>query len=181
MNKRNYIGIGLIFLDLKKAFHTVDLVILLDSCKIVVMPYVLMTVYSSYMLRCPSRLHSRPTFILSLHEWYRDFPTKCRTVKYVDDTALLYTDRGIYTVRRALCEDVKIDTNWLVRNCLTLTMNKIKMLIAWSESHKVRTSEPLDLKINNQNIRHVNSFKDISVWLHINWICRLILQKLLPK
>ena len=58
-----------------------------------------------------------------------DFPKSCRTVLYVDDTALLYSAREVSKIRKALCGDLEVVSKWLVMNRLTLNTDKIKCLL----------------------------------------------------
>ena len=141
MDKGNYTGI--IFLDLKKAFDTVDHGILLEKLGLYGIEGSEHMWFKSYLLDRKQAVYVNGCFsdilpiccgvpqgsilgplLLTLYmNDLPDFPKSCTTVLYADDTALLYSNHDISKIKQVLNHDLDIVSKCLFTNRLTLNLD----------------------------------------------------------
>ena len=92
------------------------------------------------------------------------------TTLYADDTALMLCDRNINSLEvRVNSELYKVD-QWLKRNKLSLNFGKTNYIVYDKQPHKVCTSS-LALTLNNTSLKRVQSIKYLGVYFDekLNW------------
>ena len=97
--------------------------------------------------------------------------TKFSPIMYADDTSLLSNiqqftcansiDMLTYNINSEL---TKL-TDWLAVNHLSLNAKKTKMMIFHSKQRKLNDSQIPNIKINNMNIEHVDNFKFLGIMI----------------
>jgi len=178
-----------IFLDLSKAFDTLDFNILLEKLKfygIIGIPLLLINNYLTGRYQYvkynnyKSNLSEIKTGIpqgsilgpLFFSIYINDLVQCSNTFKfllYADDTTLYFNLEDFHTNNKtaAINEELEKINNWLNVNKLTLNVDKTTCM----HFAKRRTLEPLSFEINNKTITNVSQFKFLGVVLdsHISW------------
>ena len=146
-NKKNYLGA--VFIDLSKAFDTVDHHILLQKLEnygIRGIPLMLFKSYLSHRRQFVSLngVNSPPLQIslgvpqgsvlgpLLFLIYINDLPNALdllQPVLFADDTTLYFTHSNPYTLCRTISKELKQLHNWLISNRLTLNINKSYYII----------------------------------------------------
>ena len=196
---------GVVFLDLKKAFDTVDHNILLKKLRTFNLSSETIDWFDSYLsgrkqsvkhqgvksqylpVTCgvPQGFILEPLlfilYINDLHTYLND----CQVSLYADDTALYTTADTQIEIKLNLQIELTIVCEWLRANKLTLNVNKTKYVIFGSKN-KITTIPDLNIKVGNDKIERVSSMKYLGVILdehltfdeHVTYIITKALKKL---
>ena len=192
--------IGIVFLDLKKAFDTVDHELLIQK-----LPHYGIT--NNTLLWINNYLNNR-TQITKINDINSDsMPIKCGvpqgsilgpllftifindlpdTIKhcnvtlYADDTALIVAGKTSDEIQNYLKKDLVNTKKWLDDSKLSLNVNKTKSMLIGTNQRLAKTT-PLALKIDNKPIEQVHAFKYLGLWIDSNYKFKTHLDKIKHK
>lgn len=185
--------VGAIFLDLKKAFDTVDHKILIHKLGWFGIKNLEQDWFTNYLsLRkqrvCINGILSDELPIscgvpqgsilgpLLFLLYVNDLPALCmnsKVVLYADDTGILYKGKNILEIQQNLENEMKICSNWFYTNKLHLNVSKTKcMLFGTSKRLSVtQNTEKFKIMIGDETVERVKVFKYLGVLMdeHLNW------------
>lgn len=171
---------GAVYLDLKKAFDSVDSETLLYKLHCLGIKDTEHQWFNNYLsdrhqcvvhnscmsdelcIKCgvPQGSILGPTlFVLFVN----DFPSVIRhskVVLYADDTVLLYASDSINDIQQHLVSDLTAASTWFKQNKLHLNIAKCKWTLFGSERRR-KSSELPGITIDNNVIEHVSSYNTL--------------------
>jgi len=173
-----------LFIDLKKAFDTVNTIILLKKLEHYGIDSTIINSYlsnraqytttngcksSTLQINCgvPQGSILGPLlFVLYIN----DLPTiiKGKTVLYADDSTFLFSNQSIQMLEYTTNQEIKKAQNWFTANYLTLHPKKTKCLLFDKPTH----SHILNIKLDNTNIemeRNFIKFLGLLIDPALNW------------
>ena len=177
-------GSGLVFLDLRKAFDTVDHELLLKKLEAMNMSNTSLLRfrdYLSYRTQCTkvnnvvSEMGSERCgvpqgsilgpllFILYMND-IKQVLHLSRGALYADDTVIWTAGMNIDDIQLKLQQDLLNITQWLNANKLSINVNKCKSMLVSSPTHPIR-HEALNLHINDIYLENVASYKFLGIYL----------------
>ena len=197
--------IGAVYIDLKKAFDTVDIETLLFKLKCLGIRGTEFMWFENYLqgrrqcvqhgaavseklnVTCgvPQGSILGPIlFTIYVNDVVLSVKNS-KTMLYADDTVLLYSAKSQSDIKKYLSEDLVSLTNWFTANKLHLNIKKCKWTLFGSQRRLQQTSKP-EIKINNEEVEHVDSYKYLGVQLdktlnfedHIESLCKKLRQRL---
>ena len=175
---------GVVFLDLKKAFDTVDHTILLKKLNTFNIGPLAINWFASYLSDRVQAVKSNGTkseylpitcgvpqgsilgpllFILYINDLYT-FLTDCTVSLYADDTALYTSAKTQIEIKLTLQIELTVVCEWLKANKLTLNAKKTKYVI-FGTKQTLTTKPDLNLKVGNDKIERATSMKYLGVIL----------------
>ena len=196
---------GVIFLDLKKAFDTVDHNILISKLRTFNIKETSLDWFKNYLdsrKQCVKLLNTKSDrkeitcgvpqgsilgpllFILYINDLEK-YLNDCKINLYADDTALYSSSTSYIELMLNLRLELSIVSEWLKANKLTLNVKKTKFVIFGSR-HKLARNQDTPLYINREQIERVKSMKYLGMMLddqltfeeHIDYIQSKTVQKL---
>jgi hypothetical protein len=196
---------GAVYLDLKKAFDTVDLESLLFKLQCLGISGDELKWFDNYIKdRRQCVQHATATseklpiscgvpqgsilgpvlFTLYVNDIVTSISCS-KIMLYADDTILLFSAKTVDDIKSALIGDLENVATWFHRNKLHLNIKKCKWTLFGSEKKLSRTSLP-DICISDKNIEHVTVYKYLGVQLdsnlkwesHIEYMCTKVRQRL---
>ncbi len=175
---------GVIYIDLKKAFDTVDHGLLIKKMGRYGIANIELNWFHSYLSNRRQTVtvngeKSEPMEItygvpqgsimgpLMFNMYVNDLPdvnTKSRIVMYADDTAIVFTDSDPRSIQTALNQDLALVKNWLDENKLTLNAKKTKFMV-FGTRRRLKKCRNIRINLENEEIERVETFKYLGVWL----------------
>ena len=181
LDKGNYVG--MVLLDLQKAFDTVDHVILLDKLKMIGVSPDVIRWFQSYLsgrkqcidiygthsslenVTCgvPQGSILGPLlFLIYVNDMAGVLDNKL--LLYADDSAILVSGKSKYDIERLLTRDLGRVSNWLVDNKLSLHLGKTESILFGSKP-KLKKDSNLNILCNGTVIQHTDSVKYLGATL----------------
>ena len=178
---------GVVFLDLKKAFDTVDHGILLKKLKIYNIDDSSILWFKNYLSdryqsvkvqgkKSDKRLVSTGVpqgsilgpllFILYLND-ITDYIQECNVSLYADDTALYTSSNSCIDLMLTLRLELAMVSEWLAANKLTLNVAKTKYVI-FGKNRQLTNLPNFNLRINGETLKGVPEMKYLGVTLDAN-------------
>ena len=183
-NMDNKLITGAVFIDLRKAFDTVDHTLLLTKLRHIGFSTPVINWFTSYLssrtavtsinniTSCP-----KPVTVgvpqgsilgpLLFLIYINDLPQclkNCKSILYADDTLIYYTARKKSELQEKINKDLDSLPQWLNNNLLRLNYEKTKFMIFANKKQPILDSI-VDIKIQNKKILQEKSFKYLAVTL----------------
>ena len=181
--------VGLVALDLKKAFDTVNHSVLLDKMSYYGVQDKELKWFQTYLtdrLQLCTMFNNRSEaqqikcgvpqgsilgplmFILYVNDMPTCF-TKCDVNIYADDTAFYYAANDLSTIKNVLKSELKSVFEWLCANKLSLHIGKTNSLLICSQQKRRHlTNTNLSLDLDGDDIEQVSSLKYLGVIIDEN-------------
>ena len=173
---------GLVFLDLSKAFDTLDHNLLLDKLYAFGFNRSAVQWFKSYLsdrsqsvcINGISSDHEPVSFgvpqgsvlgPLLFIMYVNDLPravNNCNIELYADDTLLYFASKSVSTIESNLNLDLLNVIHWLRANFLSLNIDKTKMMLIGTHQ-RLATVSNFTVQANGHNIERVNKFKYLGV------------------
>ena len=199
-NINNGLYTGIIALDLKKAFDTVNFQILLDKLKFYGLDCNSLKFMSSYLSNryqyvningCKSTENLINTgvpqgsilgpllFIIYINDIPSVISKSCINI-YADDTAIYFAHSSLEIVQETPQQDMNNIYSWLKANKLPLNLGKTVCMIITTRQMATKNGSPhVEIKLDNCVIENVNVFKYLGLHMdryvnfniHINEMC----------
>ncbi len=169
---------GVVFLDLKKAFDTVDHGIMIRKLKSLGVDGNSVTWSASYLQRRQQKTkvgsgvsdlkqitHGVPQgsilgpllFLIYINDLC-DYVELCGTSMYADDTAIFFFGANLDEVRLGIQRDMQSVEYWMRQNHLSLNVKKTKMMLIGSRQ-RLRQVPNLSVSLNGQRVENMSQFK----------------------
>ena len=182
--------VGVVTLDLQKAFDTVDHSILLCKLRLIGADDLSMKWFSSYLTNrmqytcvngaesSSQRMHCGISqgsnlgpllFIIYIND-LSSCLRNCKTSLYADDTCLYYASPNPHTLTESLNTDLLSIEAWLKRNRLALNVKKCEFLLIGTKK-RLKSAVVEDVIIQNVPINRVTHLKYLGVVIdqHLDW------------
>ena len=164
---------GAVYLDLKKAFDTVDHKTLLNKLSRIGMRNTELSWFKDYLdnrQQCV-RVNNTDSCYLNVNcgvpqgsilgpllfiLYVNDLPTvinKCKVVLYADDTLLLYAHKDENEIKKVLEYDLENVAKWFDQNKLHLNVKKTKWSMFGTRQRLLRSQCP-SVRVNGGNLEH---------------------------
>ena len=179
---------AVVFLDLKKAFDTVDHDVLLAKLSLYGIQDSAYDWLKSYLnnrtqkcvvngslskvcsLGCgvPQGTILGPLLFLI---YINDLPnclSFCQPRMYEDDSHITYSSADLHSVQSSLNRDLSNIPKWLLSNKLTLNTTKTEFMLIGSRQKLSTLSESLELSIDNVSIKQVSTSKSLGILIDDN-------------
>ena len=196
---------GVMFLDLKKAFDTVDIPLMLCRLEALGIKNTELLWFQNYLTDRKQKVSingqvSDPLpinygvpqgsvlgpllFIVYINDLQHQIKHSKITL-YADDTAIFFAAKDIKIIQKRLQEDLSLAHSWLGLSKLTLNTSKTKCMVFGSRQRLSHGNE-LKISIDNKQLEQVDSFKYLGVWFdstltwstHVSNACSKISQRL---
>jgi hypothetical protein len=180
--------VGLVALDLQKAFDTCDYSVLTKKLSYYGVRNVELMWFKSY-LESRTQLctifnnYSDPEIVkcgvpqgsiigpLLFIVYVNDLPscfTRCHVNIYADDTAFYFADKTVNCVNEVLQNELDEVYRWLCANKLSLHVGKTQCMLICSRQKRTHITDNLDLSINKNDISQTDSIKYLGLLIDQN-------------
>ena len=181
LNIDNKLVTGAVFIDLRKAFDTVDHTLLIAKLKNIRFSAPVINWFTSYLssrtaVTSINNITSTPKPVtvgvpqgsilgpLLFLIFINDLPQclkHCKSILYADDTLLYYAGRTENDLQVKINEDLNSLSQWLNNNLLTLNYEKTKFMVFANK----KQSTKVDITIENKKVLQETSFNYLGVTL----------------
>ena len=196
---------GAVFLDLSKAFDTVDHHLLLQKLTYIGLTDSTVQWFRSYLtnrlqITAVGDAHSSaakmpvgvpqgsilgPLLFLIYVNDLPNCPLASDIVLYADDTVLYYSSKDLTDLQCHLNADLETVSEWFSRNLLTLNISKCNFVI-FGSPHKLNRIQEVSIQVKGTRIDRTESFQYLGVTLHqsMSWsdhidsVCKKINQRI---
>ena len=173
--------VGLVMIDLQKAFDTVDHGILLDKMKAMGISDI--SWFNSYLSdrsQCVEVDGTRSSFedvtcgvpqgsilgpllfLMYINDMHRS--VDCRLALYADDSALIFSHTDASVIAEKLSRDLSCCKTWLIDNKLSLHIGKTECIL-FGTSRKTKKVENFEITCDGSPVNRVSSVKYLGVQL----------------
>ena len=192
-SKENNLHTASVFLDLSKAFDTLDPKILIKKLEKYGLRGVVLNWFESYLtnrqlrVKCEVAKETKAQysnlydveygapqgsclgpllFLLFTNDLYLNIE-HCSAILFADDTTLYKSHRNTRYLKWCIEEDLKTISDWFKANKLTLNLEKTEYIFFGARPIKVKPT----LEIDNVTLLSVESVKFLGLWLdqNLNW------------
>ena len=192
-SKENNLHTASVFLDLSKAFDTLDPKILIKKLEKYGLRGVVLNWFESYLtnrqlrVKCEVAKETKTQysnlydveygapqgsclgpllFLLFTNDLYLNIE-HCSAILFADDTTLYKSHRNIRYLKWCIEEDLRTMSDWFKANKLTLNLEKTEYIFFCARPIKVKPT----LEIDNVTLLSVESVKFLGLWLdqNLNW------------
>ena len=167
---------GTVYIDLKKAFDTVDHTIMIKKLKTIGTSSTNLALFHSYL---SSRCQTEQKVTVGVPQgsilgpllfsiYIIDLPACLQNTTvtlFADDTALYCSSQSAHELQTLLNEDLDRLAQWLHQHKLTLNISKSKFMLIGG-SKKLKSLSKVTLNIKNKELDMVSSYKYL--WVVIN-------------
>lgn len=203
MDNRKLTGIA--YLDLRKAFDTVDPDVLLQKLTWIGILDQEHKWFTNYLTNRKQKVSlagstSEPLTIsygvpqgsilgpLLFIFFINDLPkviNHCQIGLYADDTVLMYSGTTSASIERSLQEDLNNTNKWLKKNRLHLNVKKTTWSLIGTHQ-KLASAGDMSLQINGELLHKVSAYKYLGLWIdekmnwnkHLDYMCAKISKRL---
>ena len=93
----------------------------------------------------------------------------CSAVHFADDTALLHKNKSLEEMEKNVNYDLKNVNSWLIANKISLNANKTEMILF--RNHRKKINYNLEIKIGDEVIKMSDVVKYLGIYIdkHLNW------------
>ena len=175
MDKGN--NVGMVLLDLQKAFDTVNHEILLGKMKSMGLSNSAVNWFDSYLsnreqlidlsgvkssldnISCgvpQSSILGPLLFLMYVNDM--EMAVKCKLLLYADDSALLIPGKDLVELENVLSEELRSVSEWLVDNRLSLHLGKTESIL-FGPKCKINVNPSLKIVCNSSEINHCSVVK----------------------
>ena len=196
---------GAVFLDLSKAFDTVDHTILLDKLRILGVDEDSLDWFESYLSERSQATSVGESISFPLPVsvgvpqgsilgpllfvvYVNDLPSlnlQSKVVLYADDTVLYYSSKYAKELEDKLNADLVVLSRWLYENLLTLNISKCKFVL-FGSNQRLKKVQDINIRVDQQEIENAESFNYLGVivkqnmcWAdHVDSLCTKVAQRI---
>ena len=174
------------FIDIKKAFDSVNYLILIEKLKLAGIRGEILNWIKNYLTHRTQKTEANnkisepadltcgvpqgsilgPLFFLIYINDINTFDDGVKTLLYADDSVLYVSGRNLDDLERKLQHSMTAFINWSVKNKLTLNESKTKLMIfASSRKLPFLHIDRINIQANGQRLRFVDTFRYLGVTL----------------
>ena len=183
LNLDNNLTTGAVFIDLRKAFDTVDHTLLIMKLRNLGFSTSVLNWFTSYLssrtavtsinnststpkpvtVGVPQGSILGPLLFLIYINDLPDCLNNCKSILYADDTLLYYSAKSVKDLQAIINDDLQSLSHWLNDSLLTLNYDKTKFMIFTNRQRS--TPSDINITINNKTVLQATSFKYLGLTL----------------
>lgn len=191
--------VGMVMLDLQKAFDTVDHSILLMKLRASGLSDGVLNWFKSYLSDRNQLVDVSGTFsskasitcgvpqgsilgplLFLIYVNDMSAVVKNKLLLYADDSGILVSGKSVLDVEKALTDDMNLVSQWLIDNKLSLHLGKTESIVFGSKQ-KLRSQSSIDISCNGTPIASTSSVKYLGITLDQNLSFCSMAESLLKK
>ncbi len=185
MNIDNGLINGVVFIDLKKAFDTIDHQIMLQKLRNYGIDQMSLTWFESYLTnrtqkcRVNDQLSNLPPVTCGVPQgsnlgpilfliYINDLPNCLNHAiprMFADDTSISYSANTTGELQNVINSELKKLNSWLITNRLSLNIVKTEFMVIGSQRKLRSIDSEINIRINENEITRVDSVKSLGVYI----------------